>query len=160
MHGSALPVFRRTKAGILAEPVELLDAVQPSTATTGRPRWPPPGTGVSMTAALSMPSVADLHHAAAAVGHQDVVLAALLVDDHVERPVAVAQLGDGRALDVLARLQVGHRDLDQRRAGVGRQQVGLALDLVGDERPDRRLGLEPAVGAVVDLDAGALVRRR
>ena len=109
-----------------------------------------------------MPSAApaafggDLHHAAAAVGQQEVVLAVLLVDDHVERAVAVAQLGDGRPLDVGARLQLGDGDLHQRRAGVGRQQVGLVADLVGHERPDRRLGLEPAVGAVVDLDRGAV----
>ena len=98
----------------------------------------------------------DLHDAAAAVGHQQVILAVLLIDDHVERAVAVAQLGDRRALDVGTGLEVGNGQLDQRRAGVGRQQVRLVLDVVGDERPNRRLGLEPAVRAVVDLDGRAV----
>src|SRR5262249_34713464 len=83
----------------------------------------------------------DLHAAADAVGDQQVVLAALFIGDDVQRAVAVAQLGDGRALDLLTRHELADRDLDQRRALVGRQQVGLALDVEGGERPHRRGGL-------------------
>jgi 2-oxoglutarate dehydrogenase E1 component len=42
------------------------------------------------------------HHATAAVGHQDVIPAVFLVNDHVERAVAVAELGHGLALDLRA----------------------------------------------------------
>ena len=65
----------------------------------------------------------DLHHAAAAVGHQEVVLAALGVDHHVERPIAIAQLGHGGALHLRPVEQPGERHLHQRRAGVGGEDV-------------------------------------
>ena len=98
----------------------------------------------------------DLHHAAVVVRHQQVFLAVLLVEDHVERPVAGAELGDRRADDLRA-LEAVHRELHQRRAGVARDHVRLAVDRVGDEGVDRRAGLERAVVAVEDLDAGARV---
>ena len=46
----------------------------------------------------------NLHDAAAAVGEQEIVLALLLIDDHVEGPVAVAEFGDGLAFDLRAGL--------------------------------------------------------
>ena len=41
-----------------------------------------------------------------------------------------------------AGLQVADRDLHQRRAGVGRENVLLALNRVGNEGPHRRFGLK------------------
>src|SRR5438309_610557 len=48
----------------------------------------------------------DFHHAARAVGHQNVFLPVLLINDHVQRAVAVAELRNGRPLDLFARLQL------------------------------------------------------
>ena len=67
----------------------------------------------------------ELHHAAAAIGDQDVVVAVLLVGNHIQRLIAHAEVGDLRALHFGAGLQLAHRDLHQRRAGVSRQDVLL-----------------------------------
>ena len=56
-------------------------------------------------------------------------------------------------------LEAVHRELHERRAGVARDDVRLAVDRVGDEGVDRRAGLERAVVAVEDLHAGARVGR-
>ena len=48
----------------------------------------------------------QLHDSAAAVAHQNVVGAAVLVDDHIERSVAIAELSNGRADDLRPGLQV------------------------------------------------------
>ncbi len=47
------------------------------------------------------------------------------VRNHVERLVARTQIGNRDALDLRARLQIAHRDLHERRAGVGGEDVGL-----------------------------------
>ena len=57
-------------------------------------------------------------------------------------------------------LQIRERKLDQRRAGVGRQHVGLPADVEHGKGADRRRGFELAVGAVADLDAGAVIDLR
>src|SRR3712207_6979337 len=54
---------------------------------------------------------------------RSVVLAALLVVDHVQRRVAVAQLGHRLALDLGAGLEVPDGELHQRCAGVRRQHL-------------------------------------
>src|SRR5207302_904500 len=71
------------------------------------------------------PVGADLHDAAAAVGHQELGLAVLLIDDHIERPIAIAEFSDGLSLDLGAGFQVADGELHERRAGVGGQQMLL-----------------------------------
>ena len=93
----------------VVELVELDDALEAGDRVVAEPRVSA-ATGAVMPSA-EPPLGRDLHHAAAAVGQQQVVLAVLLVDDHVERPVAIAQLGDGRPLDVGAGLQLGTGNL-------------------------------------------------
>ena len=100
-----------------------------------------------------------LHHAAGAVGHEDVFVIVLLVGDHVDRPVARAELGDSAALHLGAGFQIAHRDGHQRRAGVGGDDVLLVLDRVRNESPDGRLRLITPVRPVIDLDARALPSR-
>ena len=98
---------------------------------------------------------ADLHHAAGAVREEEVALAGLLVHDHVDRTVAVAELGDGAAADLGAGRELADGELDERRAGVGGEHAGFLADLERDEGAHRGARLEPAVRAVVDLDSGA-----
>ncbi len=49
------------------------------------------------------------------------------------------------------------RDAHQRRAQVGREQVGLAVDVERRKRANRRFGFETAVRTVIDFDARASV---
>ena len=101
-----------------------------------------------------------LHDAERRVGDQDVLVAVLLVRHHVERLVAGAEIGDRDALHLRARLEVAHRDLHERRAGVGGQHVLLAAERVRHERPHGRLRFVAAVRRVPDLQLRALGRRR
>ena len=98
----------------------------------------------------------QLHDAAAGVGHQDIVLAALGVDDHVDGLVAIAQLGDGGALHLVAGLEFGDRECAPAGCRCRRRGWPFRLDLVRHEGAHRRVGLEAAVRAVPDLDPGAL----
>ena len=106
---------------------------------------PPPLTGSVMLSAAPAPSVGIFMTPAAAVGHQQIVFAILLIDDHVERTVAIAQFGDGRALDMGPAFEVGDWQLDQRGARISCEHVRLIVDAVGDESANGRLGLELAV---------------
>ena len=100
-----------------------------------------------------------LHHAALVVRQQDVILAVLLVDDHVDWAVAVSELGDCRPLYLVARFQRRDRELDERRAQVAGDDRRFAVDLIRHECEHGRERLHLPVGAVVDLDARALVHR-
>ena len=73
----------------------------------------------------------NLHHAARGVRHQQELATVLLVDDHVDRTVAVAELGDRRADDLRARLQAGDRKLDERRAQVAGDEMRRVVDAYG-----------------------------
>ena len=81
------------------------------------PAVPPPRTGSVRPAFSLTRSVLIFITPRAVFGHQDEVLAVLFVDDHVQRLIAVAQLGDRRAADFLAGIEVSERNPDQRRAG-------------------------------------------
>ena len=98
---------------------------------------------------------ADLHDAASAVRHQQEVFAVLLVDDHVERLVAVAEFGDGRSLGLLARLEAADGELHEWRAGEAGEQARFAIDVQRDEGTDRGVVFGATVGGVIDLDIAA-----
>ena len=72
----------------------------------------------------------NLHDAVARVRHEQEVLAVLLVDHHVDRLVARAELGHRRAEHFFARLQRRDRELHERRAGVAGDDVWLVGDRV------------------------------
>ena len=97
---------------------------------------------------------ADFHQAAAVVSHQNIVLALLLVDNHVERTVVVAQFGDGRSFDLFPGHQLGNRDLDKRSAGVSGQDVRFAVDRIRRKRAYGGLRFQFAVRTVVNFNIG------
>ena len=68
----------------------------------------------------------QLHHAAGGVSDEDVIVAILLVRDHVQRLIACAEIGDFHALHLSAGLQRADRNLHKRRAGVCGQNVRLS----------------------------------
>src|SRR5205814_355710 len=74
-----------------------------------------------------------------------------------QRLVAVAQLGDSLASDLGTGLQLTDGDLDQRRAGVGGQQMRLTLDVERREGLHRRAGFQRTMSTVENLDAGAAI---
>ena len=86
-----------------------------------------------------------------------------LVDDG-ENPIVIMkhelihEFRDRRALHLIARLQLGHGNLHERRAGVGRQNVLLMIDLVRHEGAHRGVGFEASVRAVPNLDACGFAR--
>src|SRR5436190_13728423 len=88
---------------------------------------------------------ADLHHAAAAVCQQQIILAALLVNDHVDRPIPIPKLCDRLALDPGARLDLRERELHQGRAGVSGQQMRLIPDLERHKGPNWGARLESSM---------------
>ncbi len=97
-----------------------------------------------------------LHHTAVAVVQKDVRLACLRVRDHVERLISRPEFRDCRAFDFGARLKLSYRNLHQRSAGVGRDNVLLVADLERNERANGSLCLESAVSSVPDFDTRAL----
>src|SRR5207245_1370680 len=96
-------------------------------------------------------------HAAATVGQQNIVFAVFLINDHVYRLVAVAEFGDGRAFDSVTGLQLRYRQLHKRRAGIGRQNIVFAFNVVRYESLHGRIGLEFTVRAVINLHAGPFI---
>ena len=100
----------------------------------------------------------QFHHSPAAVRHQDEILAVFLVHNHVERPIAISQLGNRFPLHLVARLQLGNRYGYERRAGICGENVGLARDSVWDKRPYRSVRFKAAMRPMVDLDPCSLFR--
>ena len=100
----------------------------------------------------------DLHDAASTVGHEQIRLAALFVDDHVERAIAIPEFGDRDALEVRTGQQLRDRELDQRGARIGGQNVGLSANVERHEGADRGARFKAPVRPVVDLDVAAGVR--
>src|SRR5262252_9016552 len=117
----------------------------------------------------------DLVHAGAAAcsfhfGHRDDVGSPFEVDqqeevfclalrglrerDHVSGRVPVAELGDRLAADVRAVLEILERDGDDRRAVVGRDEIGLPSPSREAHRTNRGTRLDQIVARVVDLDGG------
>src|ERR1700722_17006296 len=92
------------------------------------------------------------------VRNQNVVVAILLVRNHIERLVARSQVRDGHALYLGAGLQVADRDLDEWRAGVSSQYVLLAVNRIGDEGSHRRLRFILTVRRMPDLERSAFLR--
>ena len=79
------------------------------------------------------------------------------------RSVSIAQFRDSGAHHLCACCERRDRKLHQGRAGICRQDVGLVLDFVGDKSANRSVGFETPMGAMVDLNAGAvagLVKRK
>ena len=87
----------------------------------------------------------DLHHAATAVGHQNVILAVLLIDNHINRTIAVAEFGDGLAFDLRAGFQLADGEIHERRASVSSQHMLFFADLERRESPHRGARLKASV---------------
>src|SRR5436190_11310347 len=95
----------------------------------------------------------DFHYPATAVGHEDIILPVLLINDHVQRAVAVAKFGDRLAFDLRPGLQLADGELNQRCASVSCQQRRLVSDVEWHEGADWRAGLETPVCAMMDFRA-------
>ena len=100
---------------------------------------------------------ADLHDAASRVGKEQVVFAILLVDDHVERQIAVSKLGQSRTADFATAFKFLQRELHQRRALEAGQQMRLAVDREGNESLQVGRVFVAAMSTVEDLDVDALI---
>src|SRR5881296_1670958 len=89
-------------------------------------------------------------------------MSTLSVGNHVQRTIAGTEFRNSRSSHFCARLQLCHRNLHQRRARIGRENVRFALDLVRNERVDWSLRFKSGMGAVPDLDTGSfgVLRKR
>src|SRR5262245_40370304 len=95
---------------------------------------------------------ADLHDSPTAVSQKKILLATLLIDDHVERTIAVSQFGNRFSHDLGAWFQGIYRKLYQRRAGVSGQQAWLVGHGERYEGAHWCAGFKSPMGAVVDFD--------
>src|SRR4030095_8556906 len=68
---------------------------------------------------------ADLHDSPTAISQKEVFFATLLINDHVERPVAVSQLSNCLPHDLGAWFQRSKRKLHEWRTRVGCQEMRL-----------------------------------
>jgi hypothetical protein len=135
---------------------EVLNVVKPADLIVGNASYICPLRGGDCRVCLDIVGF-QLHDAEAGVGDQDILMAILLVGDHVNRLVAGAQVGDLSTFHLRARLQFADRDLHQRSAGVCSEHILLAGDIVRNKGADRSLRFITAMRRVPDLERRALL---
>ena len=97
----------------------------------------------------------NLHHAATVVGHQHEIAAVFLIDDHVKRPVLVAQFGDRHHLELCFLATIGPAGSSPAECRCTPPEGAVCRRLHRGRRSARATASRTCVRAVVDLNARA-----